>query len=85
MYFFKFDVILKAINSSFQKGMTVGRSIYVKKVMKVLAFGSFTIKCTLGSCLCYSGCSMLSVYNLEPKYFSLTHKSLLDPSKWYIT
>ena len=33
-----FGVILKATNSSFQKGMTCCRSIYVKKVMKLLAF-----------------------------------------------
>ena len=33
-----FDAILKATNSSFQKGMTFCRSIYVKKVMKPLAF-----------------------------------------------
>ena len=33
-----FGAILKAINSSFQKGMTFYRSIYVKKVMKLLAF-----------------------------------------------
>ena len=33
-----FDAILKATNSSFQKGMTFCRSIYVKKVMKLLAF-----------------------------------------------
>ena len=33
-----FVVILKAANSSFQKGMTFCRSIYVKKVMKLLAF-----------------------------------------------
>ena len=33
-----FDAILKATNSSFQKGMTFCRSIYVKRVMKVLAF-----------------------------------------------
>ena len=33
-----FGVILKAINSSFQKGMTFCGSIYVKKVMKLLAF-----------------------------------------------
>ena len=33
-----FGAILKATNSSFQKGMTCCRSIYVKKVMKVLAF-----------------------------------------------
>ena len=33
-----FDAILKAINSSFQKCMTFCRSIYVKKVMKLLAF-----------------------------------------------
>ena len=30
--------ILKATNSSFQKGMPYCRSIYVKKVMKPLAF-----------------------------------------------
>ena len=33
-----FGAILKAKNSSFQKGMTFCRSIYVKKVMKLLAF-----------------------------------------------
>ena len=33
-----FGVILKATNSSFQKGMPFCRSIYVKKVMKLLAF-----------------------------------------------
>ena len=33
-----FDVILKATNSSFQKGMTFCRRINVKKVMKLLAF-----------------------------------------------
>ena len=33
-----FGAILKAANSSFQKGMTFCRSIYVKKVMKLLAF-----------------------------------------------
>ena len=48
-------------------------------------FVSFTIKRTLGSCLCYSGRSMLSVDNLQPNYLSFTHKSLLDPSKWYMT
>ena len=36
--FFMFGAILKATNSSFQKGMTFCRSIYVKKVMKLLAF-----------------------------------------------
>ena len=30
--------ILKATNSSFQKGMICCRSIYVRKVMKLLAF-----------------------------------------------
>ena len=30
--------ILKATNSSFQKGITFCRSIYVKQVMKLLAF-----------------------------------------------
>ena len=30
--------ILKATNSSFKKGMTFCRSMYVKKVMKQLAF-----------------------------------------------
>ena len=33
-----FGAILKATNSSFKKGMTFCRSIYVKKVMKLLAF-----------------------------------------------
>ena len=33
-----FGAILKATNSSFQKGMKFCRSIYVKKVMKLLAF-----------------------------------------------
>ena len=33
-----FGAIFKATNSSFQKGMTFCRSIYVKKVMKLLAF-----------------------------------------------
>ena len=33
-----FGAILKATNSSFQKGMTFCRSIFVKKVMKLLAF-----------------------------------------------
>ena len=37
-HFFVFDAILKATNSSFQKGMTFGRSIYVKKVMSLLEF-----------------------------------------------
>ena len=31
-------VILKETNSSFQKGMTFCRCIFVKKVMKLLAF-----------------------------------------------
>ena len=33
-----FGDILKATNSSFQKGMTFYRSIYVTKVMKLLTF-----------------------------------------------
>ena len=33
-----FGAILKETNSSFQKCMTFCRSIYVKKVMKLLAF-----------------------------------------------
>ena len=38
MRFFMFGDVLKATDSSFQKGMTFCRSIYVKKVMKLLAF-----------------------------------------------
>ena len=38
MCFFMFGAILKATNCSFQKEMTCSRSIYVKKVMKLLAF-----------------------------------------------
>ena len=33
-----FGAILKGTNSSFKKGMTYCRSIYVKKVMKLLSF-----------------------------------------------
>ena len=33
-----FGTILKATNGPFQEGMTLCRSIYVKKVMKLLAF-----------------------------------------------
>ena len=33
-----FGAIVKATKSSFQKGMKFCRSIYVKKVMKLLAF-----------------------------------------------
>ena len=33
-----FGAILKAANSYFQKGITFCRSVYVKKVMKLLAF-----------------------------------------------
>ena len=33
-----FSAFLKATNSSFQKGITFCRSIYVKKVTKLLAF-----------------------------------------------
>ena len=34
---------------------------------KLLLYGSFKIKYTFGNCLCYSGCSMLSVHNKQPK------------------
>ena len=36
--FFMVGTILKATSGSFQKGMTFCRSIYVKKVVKLLAF-----------------------------------------------
>ena len=36
--FFMSGAILKVTNSSIQKGMAFCRSIYVKKVMKLLAF-----------------------------------------------
>ena len=35
---FMFGAILKATNSSFQKGKTFCRNLYRKKVMKLLAF-----------------------------------------------
>ena len=45
-----FGAILKATNSSFQQGMTLCRSIYVKKVMKLLAFifeqSSYMVQCS---------------------------------------
>ena len=37
-FFFRCGAILKATNSSFQKAMIFCRSIFVKKVMKLLAF-----------------------------------------------
>ena len=44
-----FGAFLKATNSSFQKGITFCRSIYVKKVMKLLAFifeqPSYHVRC----------------------------------------
>ena len=50
--FFVFGAILKATNNSFQKGMTFCRSIYVKKVMKLLAFifeqPSYKCHCLIG-------------------------------------
>ena len=46
-----FGAISKSTNSSFQKGMAFCRSIYVKKVMKLLAFifeqPSYYCKCLL--------------------------------------
>ena len=45
-----FSAILKATNSSFQKGITFCRCIYVKKVMKLLAFifeqPSYNVSCS---------------------------------------
>ena len=38
MCFLMVGAILKVANSSFPKGVTFCRSIYVKKVMKLLAF-----------------------------------------------
>ena len=38
MCFFMFGASLMATNSSFQKRITFCRSIYVKKVMKLVAF-----------------------------------------------
>ena len=55
-----FDAILKATNSSFQKGITFCRSIYVKKVMKLLAFifeqpsYTFNLMCSIIiTCMCF--------------------------------
>ena len=57
-----FGAILKVTNSSFKKGMTFCRSIYVKKVMKLLAFifeqPSYKVHSTLRNkifkfCNCY--------------------------------
>ena len=52
-----FGAILMATNSSFLKGMTFCRSIYVKKVMKLLAFifeqPHIILKCVRRSCTSY--------------------------------
>ena len=51
-----FGAIVKARNSSFQDGMTFCRSIYVKKVIKLLAFifeqPSYIVCATLPAVLC---------------------------------
>ena len=58
-----FCAILKATNSSFQKGMTFCRSIHSKKVMKLLAFifeqPSYVISC----------CGSLWQLSVNPTYF----------------
>ena len=57
-----FGAILKATNSSFQKGMTYCRSIYVKKGMKLLAF-------------IFEQPSYMSNKTQNSNYFSLLQKS----------
>ena len=67
-----FGAILKAANSSFQKGITFCRSIYVKKVMKLLAFifeqpsyscFPFFLKITIFVIIIYIPYTCLSVFN----------------------
>ena len=53
-----FGTIVKATNSSFQKGMTFCRSIYVKKAMKLLAL-IFEQSLYYYSCVCFLTCMSL--------------------------
>ena len=65
--FYMFVAILKATNSSLQKGMTFCRSIYVKKVMKLHAFifeqPSYTV--TLQQCKLWDILIVLIVFNCD--------------------
>ena len=56
-----FGAILKATNRAFQKGMTFCRSIYVKKVIKLLAF---IFEQPSYACSLFSNCNLQSVDNL---------------------
>ena len=53
--------ILKTINSFFQKGMTFCRSVYVMKVMKLLAFIFEQPSYSNGYYLCSSCCRFVFV------------------------
>ena len=53
------SAILKATNSSFQKGMTFCRSIYVNKVMKLLTFIFEQLVCISFACKIFQSISVL--------------------------
>ena len=66
--------ILKATNSSLQKGMTFCRSTYVKKVMKLLAFifeqPSYFVSSLLRTLSIHSH-KLLSGYMAIPKFLEI--------------
>ena len=63
-----FGAILKSTNSSFHKGMTFCRSVYVKKVMKLLAFifeqPSYDSKSAYYSKMVHALCSIIWIINV---------------------
>ena len=65
-----FGTILKATNSSFKKGMTYCRSIYVMKVMKLLVFifeqPSYIFKINYKACVA----QLLSQYLIDGVYIA---------------
>ena len=79
-----FGAILKATNSSFQKGMLFCRSIYVKKVMKLLAFifeqPSYRQKQTFWIAVCLPDWrQMVNSSDLRSTFIDCSEPSRLSP------
>ena len=71
-----FGATLKATNCSFQKGMTFCRSIYVKKVMKLLAFIFEQPSYFLSKAIC----KYLELLRLQNLYQIRTHDISDEPA-----
>ena len=61
-----FGAILKATNRAFQKGITFCRSIYVKKVMKLLAFIFEQPSYNCGLLMSSVTCTLLKIFKGTP-------------------